>query len=302
MTSAYLLDPPVDPLIVPLPVANLRGGGRDPGFELPQYFYTREGRRTAFADSGTAGPAVLFVHGLAGNSTHWVHVAPRLTDTHRVLTIDLFGHGESSKNAHGYSVNMFVEQIVSLLDALNIDGVTVIGHSMGGMVATALSLLAPERVEGAVLVNPAGMQPQILPFRAGGFFLLRRHILGELLPRTWLWILRQVFDQDNVWTRRFIRVCDETYDRAEVHAMAHLMETLRPDLLQRDYAEMLPELTIPVGLIWGEKDRLVPVRFLKKAAETLPNVTAESIENCGHMPNIERPDRINAFLDRALRR
>ncbi|MFT7621899.1 MAG: pimeloyl-ACP methyl ester carboxylesterase [Myxococcota bacterium] len=300
MTILQTLYIPRESDIIHMPRVNVLGGGRDRAFSLPQFFFRKNGRRTAFADSGGSGPPILFVHGLGGNATHWLHVAPNLVDTHRVLCVDLFGHGESDRIASGYSVNSYVEQIVSLLDGLGIEKVTIVGHSMGGMVSMALSLAAPERIERTVLVNPAGMQPQILPFRAGGFFVMRQQILGRVLPKSWKWILRQVFFQDNPWTRQFIKTCDETYDEDEVYAMAHMMESLRPDLLGRNYAAMLPSVTVPIFLIWGDRDRLVPVRFLRRAAEDLPNVTLEEIPECGHMPNIERADRVNAFLRNAL--
>lgn len=299
--NTTVVSPPASDLarVTPMPGANVRGSGRDRRFELPQYFARIDGVRTAFADAGE-GKALIFLHGLAGNVTHWVNVAPRFVGSHRVIAIDMPGHGETDSLPRGYSIRMYVRQVLGLMDILGIEKAAVIGHSMGGMVATSVSLVAPERVGAAILVNPAGMQPVARPLRIAGRLLLRRPILNRLLPRVWRGILANVFYRDNEYTRAFIRTVDETYEDSDVLEMSHTMESLRTDLLARDYAAMLPQLHTPVGLIWGDKDRLVPARVLHRAATRLPNVTVEEIPRCGHMPIIERPERVVRFIERTL--
>ena len=282
-----------------MPRANVLGGGRDRRFDLPQYFTTIAGLETAFADSGPGKPAVVFIHGLAGNVTHWVNVVPHFITDYRVVAVDLPGHGESDKPGD-YSIRMFVRHLIALLDRLEIEEAVLVGHSMGGMVATAATLAKPGRVKAAVLVNPAGMQPMPRPVQWVGNALLQRRLLEPLLPRVWKGILANVFYRDNVYTRRFIETCEETYDPRDTVPMAALMESLRRDLLSRDYAQMLSQIETPVWLIWGDKDRLVPAGFLRKAARDLPNVVVEEIRQCGHMPNIEQPYRVIRFLERAL--
>jgi len=151
-------------------------------------------------------------------------------------------------------------------------------------------------------VNPAGLQPMPRPVRLAGRLLLRRLLLNPILPKVWQGILANVFYEDNEYTRAFIRTCQDTYDPEDVYEISLLMQALRPDLLSRDYASLLPQLTTPTWLIWGTKDRLVPAKFLRKAARKLPQVTIEELPRCGHMPIIERPDRVIAFLEHALRR
>ena len=80
------------------------------------------------------------------------------------------------------------------------------------------------------------------------------------------------------------------------------MHELRGDLLDRDYATSLGSIDIPIGVIWGEKDRLVPARLLHAAAKRLANVRAEEIPRCGHMPNIEVPERVARFIESVIGR
>lgn len=125
--------------IRPLPTKNLLGPGRDRRFLIPQYFADIDGLPVAFADEGE-GPALIFIHGLAGNITHWVHVAPHFVKNHRVIAIDLPGHGESGRDVTRYGIDAFVEHVLKLMDILHIDRGIVIGHSMGGMVGMAFAL------------------------------------------------------------------------------------------------------------------------------------------------------------------
>ena len=284
-----------------MPLANVAGSGRDRRLQLPQFFTNLDGIRTAFFDCGD-GPALIFVHGLAGNLTHWVNVAPRFVDRFRVIGLDLVGNGESDKPHVRYSIAMFVEQVIGLMDRLGLEKATVVGHSLGGMVATRCATVHPERMDRIVLVNPAGLQPMPRPVRWAGHGVLREALLNRLLPRIWRGILTNVFYDDNEYTQAFIDTVDQTMDDNDIYDIARLMDRLRPDLLDRNYADLLPALETPTHVIWGEKDRLVPARWLRRAARRLPNVTCEEIPHCGHMPIIERPERVIAFLNGALPR
>ncbi len=287
--------------IRPLSKARILGPGRDRRFRLSQYHVKLRGIDTVFADEGT-GEAILFIHGLAGNVTHWVNVAPYFLSTHRVLAIDLPGHGESEQPM-SWSINDYVAHVVALLDRLDIARVTIVGHSMGGMVGAALTIQYPHRVLRTVLVNPAGMQPMPGPVRIAGRLVLRERLLKPLLPKIWKFgILGNVFFTKNAFTDAFIRTAEQTYDpERDIAGIAQVMAGLRGDLLDRSFAALLPDITRPIFLIWGDKDRLVPAGFLRRASNELPNVVVEEIANCGHMPIIEYPERVVAFLKRALR-
>ena len=127
--------PAVRPKIEELPRCRVLGPGRDRRFRLEQYHVRLRGVDTVYADQGE-GATIVFIHGLAGNVTHWVNVAPHFLATHRVIAIDLPGHGESGA-PRTWSVDEYVSYVVALIDRLDIDCVTLVGHAMGGMVAAA---------------------------------------------------------------------------------------------------------------------------------------------------------------------
>ncbi len=295
-----------------MPERHILGSGRDRRFELPQYFIDIDGIRTAFADSGappggSAQTPLLFVHGLAGNVSHWVEVAPAFTASRRVLAVDLPGHGETERTPGRYSIDNYVRHVTGLLDSLQIERAHIVGHSMGGMVSLASAISAPDRIASAVLVNPAGMGRLPAWARVGGRFVIRKSVLDRILPRVWKHgILANVFFQKNAQTRAFINTVESTHDMSQAHELVKdistLMHDLRHDLLERDYATLLGSIGVPIGVIWGEKDRLVPAPLLRDAARRLPNVQVEEIPRCGHMPNIERPERVRAFIEAHLAR
>ena len=287
------------PVVEPLGREGVEGPGRDRSLPLPQYHAQIRGVDTAFFDAGS-GPAIVFVHGLAGNATHWLHVAPRFADRFRVIGLDLPGCGVTAPPLDGYSLRGYAEHVRALMDLLGVDRATLVGHSMGGMVSTDLALIARDRVDRVVLVNPAGFHPLPRILRLGGELVLREGLLNPILPRVWRGILGNVFCEPSAESEAFIQMVRETYRDEDVWMVSRVMAGLRHDLLHRNFTALLPTMDLPVWLIWGEKDRLVPARVFHDAARRLPNVTVEEIPRCGHMPILEKPERVVAFLERAV--
>ena len=284
-----------------MPSKNIAGGGRDSAFPIPQYFADLKGHKTAFCDSGGEGPVLFFVHGLAGNLTHWVHVAPAFVGEYRVVGVDLYGCGESERRKDRYSIGMYAEQVLGLMDLLQIGRATLVGHSLGGMVLTDLILAQPHRAERVVMVNPAGFLAIPRLVRGLGRLVLRRRLLNLLLPRLWKLVLANVFYSDNSYTRHFVEVQEQTYDPlTDIFDVTRVMTDLRREVLRRNYMTLLPQVAVPVHVIWGEKDRLVPAPELRRAASRLPDATLREISNVGHMPIIEVPEEVVAFLREAL--
>ncbi len=281
----------------PMPHSDVQGPGRDRSFELPQYYVDIQGVRLAVADAG-AGPTLLFIHGLAGNLTHWLHVAPQFKERYRVVCVDLPGCGNSARLAEGYTVAGYAAQLRGLLSKLGIDSAVVVGHSLGGMVAAEFGLRYPKATDGLVLVNPAGFQRFPWPVQIASRLLLREALLNAVLPRVWKGLLGLVFRTRNAYTEQFIRSVEETHDPADIFDLTRVMSSLRPDFVERDHLDRLDALTMPVQLLWGSEDLLVPAKSLRRLASKLPRARAEEIPACGHMPIIERPERVrSAILD-----
>src|SRR5882757_316105 len=109
------------------------------------------------------GPAVVFVHGLAGSSSTWNEVLPALADRYTVLAPDLLGHGESAKPRGDYSLGAYASGVRDLLTALGHDTATIVGHSLGGGVAMQFAYQFPERCDRLVLVSSGGLGRVVPP-------------------------------------------------------------------------------------------------------------------------------------------
>src|SRR6187399_857444 len=125
-------------------------------------FRTIHGYRRAFRVAGS-GPAILLIHGIGDNSTTWHTVQSMLARRYTVIAPDLLGHGQSDKPRADYSVAAYANGMRDLLSVLDIDRVTVVGHSLGGGVAMQFAYQFPERCERLVLVGSGGVGASVHP-------------------------------------------------------------------------------------------------------------------------------------------
>jgi pimeloyl-ACP methyl ester carboxylesterase len=115
--------------------------------------------RLFFTDDGEQDPPVLLVHGYTADTHDWSWQIPELVASHRVIAVDLRGHGRSSAPSGGYTTHRFATDLAELLEHLQVGPVVAVGHSMGGNVVSALAVEHPERVLGVVAVDPAYLLP-----------------------------------------------------------------------------------------------------------------------------------------------
>jgi pimeloyl-ACP methyl ester carboxylesterase len=108
----------------------------------------RDGVALAYDDAGSGYPPLVFVHGAASNRRCWHQQVPRFTSAHRVVAVDLRGHGESDASSEGYTLRLFAEDLASTCTQMGIDSPVVIGHSLGGLVALDFACAYPDHVAG----------------------------------------------------------------------------------------------------------------------------------------------------------
>ncbi len=128
--------------------------------ELALRFRTIHGYRRAFRMAGS-GPAILLLHGIGDSSESWLPLIPALSERYTVIAPDLLGHGQSDKPRADYAIGAFANGMRDLLNVLEIDRVTVVGHSLGGGVAAQFAYQFPDLCERLVLVATGGVGPQV---------------------------------------------------------------------------------------------------------------------------------------------
>jgi pimeloyl-ACP methyl ester carboxylesterase len=265
------------------------------------------GRTVSILTMGS-GPDVLLLHGLGGAKSSFFETAAALAGAgHRVHALDFPGFGGSSKPlAAPYSARWFAETVVEVMDALCIERADLVGNSMGGRVAIEVGLRAPERVRGLALLCPA------VAFVKRGFHPLVRVLRPELgllphaIPRSAVaaqfWSM--FADPDAIDPAMADIVVDE-FQRIYANAGARyaFLSAARNLYLDAPFGrdgfyERLSGLQAPALFVWGSNDRLIPAGFKRVVGESLPSARHVVLEGCGHVPQVERADEVNALLRR----
>ena len=257
------------------------------------------GHELSFVDSGS-GPAVLFIHGILGSQRQWSRLVDRLDDDHRVLVPDLFGHGDSAKPLGDYSLSAHAAAMRDLLDHLGIERVTLVGHSLGGGIAMQFFYLFPERVDRLVLVSSGGLgrevnlvlraatlpgAAQVLSVVASAPVLSRVEAVGRGASRLgW----RPGADIGAIW-RGFSSLVDRESRRAFLATTRAVIDFGGQSISAHDHLEDV--LPIPVLIVWGSKDRMIPAWHALSAQRSVPDCQVELFEGAGHFPHLEDPDR-----------
>ncbi len=276
------------------------GQGRSATFPFPTLRAQGTDGAISYFDHGQ-GPAVLFVHGLVGDFTHFEHVAAKLAMSgFRVLGVDLPGCGDSHKRRGSHSISLYARDVLTLLEELGIDEVSLVGHSAGGAIATEVALRAPRRVSHLALLSSAGLRryPPATQLLARAF--IRPWLLEKTLERLAIPLLDRVLVEDNEYTRKFVRDALDRPVQPSSGEMARVMADLVPELVVPSVLDRAQHLSMPVMLIWGDADGLVPAESVREFRRLSPSAKFVMLPECGHMPMIERPDVVARELGRFL--
>jgi len=271
-------------------------------------FCTIHGYRRAFRVAGS-GPALLMIHGVGDSSATWEPVHAKLAQRFTVIAPDLLGHGASDKPRADYSAAAFANGMRDLLAVLGTDRVTVVGHSFGGGVALQLAYQYPELVERLVLVSTGGVTRDVSPAlrlaaRPMGCEALAVLRTPGVLPAI------QLFDravQTVLGSTRFGRdvadVADVLGNLCEPRALSAFARTVRSVVDRRGQVVTMLDRSylvqdVPVQVIWGEDDSVIPVSHAHLAHAAMPGSRLEIFKDCGHTPFHNQPDRFVEIVER----
>ncbi len=244
------------------------------------------------------GPAIVFVHGLAGSSTTWREIMPALADRHTVLAPDLLGHGESAKPRGDYSLGAYASGIRDLMVALGIERATFVGHSLGGGVAMQLAYQFPERCERLVLVASGGLGKEVSPLLRAvslpGSELVLPVILSSQLHGALSTIgdffsrrgLRLSGTGREVW-RSYTGLSEIRGRTAFIHTVRSVIDAMGQRVSAMDRLYLAQE--VPTLIVWGDRDRIIPVEHAHRAHAAIPGSHLVVVPGVGHFLPIERP-------------
>lgn len=240
-----------------------------------------------------SGPPVVLVHGFAGSTFDWEeHLLAPLARTHRVIALDLLGMGWSARAddlAYGY--DLWSRQLVATLDALGLARATLVGHSLGGALATIVAGEHPERVERLVLVAP--IVPLEQEERSWFFKLAEVPGIGEVMLGTadHLPELPGLSDASRARARAVFRRAGTR--RALLRHLRHGRDT---DRLFTSYRKV----RAPTLVVYGTADDVVPPAAVRRAAPAIRDVLVLPIEGAGHWLLRDAPERVRTAIESFL--
>ncbi len=253
------------------------------------------------------GPVVGLIHGITETADVWREVIPRLARHYTVIAGDLMGHGRSAKPRGDYSLGAYASGMRDLMGALGFDRGTVVGRSLGGGIAMQFAYQYPEYTERMVLVSSGGLgrdvhpllraatlpgSELVLPLIAPSWAIRAGQSLGRGLDRLGIHVRSDVTEM----ARGYASLNDAEAREAFRHTLRAVIDPggQRVSALDRLY---LAE-DMPVLLLWGQKDPIIPAAHGRHAHELIPHSRYVEFEGSGHWPQLDDPERFaDALID-----
>ena len=254
--------------------------------------------RFSYLDGGS-GEIILMIHGFGANKDSWNRFARYLTDSFRVIAIDLPGHGEStSSDEWKYDIESQVKRLSTFIDRIGIDLFHIIGSSMGGVIAIYYAHQNPERTITLGLMNSGGVSAptkseymHLLEKGDNPLFVNSRDEFDNMMafvmvkPPYIPWFVKEA-------------VYKEYMNRQSIN------EKIFKDISTQKAIEttLLSKIDIPVFIIWGKQDRVIDVSSVAEFEKSFPRSYSVIIEDAGHAPMVEKPKTSAAYYTNFLKK
>lgn len=253
-----------------------------------------------------SGDPILCLHGLGASMFSWRHFIAPFSQSNKLILVDFKGCGKSPKprDTH-YSIEEKTDEIYKLIVEENLTNLTLVGNSLGGGVALLLAIrlgeLEPVRLSRLVLIDSAG-DKRYMP----AHLKLVRSILGA--PLIYLspsklaakMVLRMCyFDKKKITDEQVEAYASPMASLGGRHALLQTARQCIPPNIDELLAKV-KTITVPTFLLWGREDGITPLKVGELLHEAIPNSMLEVIEQCGHVPQEEKPDETIALISKFL--
>lgn len=247
-------------------------------------YLVRDGVRLAYTEAGHGEPPLLFIHGWCCDHRYLQPQFEHFQINHRVVGIDLRGHGSSDKPLQDYTVTGFADDTAWLADRLGLRHVVAIGHSMGGVIATELAVRRPDLVAAVIALDTTLVWPPEA-----------RVMLAEIIPTFFAPDYRDFADE---FVKGLFLPTDDPLLKARVvadmtSAPQHVMAPAARDMLTRDDAAIAAACTCPLLTIYAG----APGADVPRLRELCPQVAVECTPGVGHFNPLLAADQINAMIE-----
>jgi len=245
------------------------------------------------------GKPLLLIHGLGASVVTWRDNMSQLAERFRVYSIDLPGHGDSDKPNIDYNADWMVEFLRRFIESLGIERLTLVGNSVGGALALMTALAHPNMVSRLILVSSASLGREItLWLRLPSLLAVGEAMTGGPMSST-AFMIRKTFYDEKIATPELIGELRRTNSMpgAREAVLKIIRESISLLGVKRQYVRVkdLNRLEIPILIVWGAEDKIIPVKHAYRAARANDRVDLHVFANCGHWPHMERAAEFNGI-------
>jgi 4,5:9,10-diseco-3-hydroxy-5,9,17-trioxoandrosta-1(10),2-diene-4-oate hydrolase len=254
--------------------------------------------------SGEAGdrPVALLLHGLAASLLTWNCNIDALTEAgYRVIAPDLPGYGDSDKPEHlDYSPDSAAEFVYDFCQELGLERLYLVGSSAGGLIAGLLALEHPKLVEKMMLVGSGGFGLEVSWYLRA----ISLPVVGDLFYQPWLnkmmGATKHLFYEPPAILKELLPEMDrfKQLPGARTAMLRSVRSSINVMGLRKEWyiLERLKDSTVPLMTVWGAEDIIIPVSHADNVRRELPSSIVRVIPECGHWPQMEKPDQFNPML------
>lgn len=255
---------------------------------------------------------LILLHGFGTSIGHWRQNLAVLAEHHTVYALDMLGFGASEKAPVSYKVELWVEQVYDFWRTFIRQPVVLVGNSIGSLVTLAAAAAHPDMVQGIVMLSlpdPSVREEAMPAFLRPAIAAIENLVASPPLLKTLFRVVRRpgvvrrwaglAYANSNAVTDELVDILvGPAQDRGSAQAFCAILKAMTSAEFGPSVKAVLPTLKIPILLIWGQQDRMVPPAFARQFAEYNPNLQLLTLDNAGHCPHDEAPEQVNqAILD-----
>jgi pimeloyl-ACP methyl ester carboxylesterase len=275
------------------------------GWQTRYSYLKTKGNQNAIALS-----PVIFIHGFGASIEHWRNNLPTIAQNRNVYALDLLGFGASTKADVDYSAALWTEQVHDFWQTFIGVPVILVGNSIGSLVCLNVAATYPAMVSGLVMLSlpDVSVREDILPPLVSPLVTtLENLVASPLLIKNILKIVRKpkiirrwaglAYPNKEAVTDELIEILSSpAYDRGSEQTLVRLSRSVRKPSFAKSVRDLLPPLTIPMLLIWGLKDKMIPAHQAQAIASLNPLIKLVELADAGHCPHDEYPEQFNSLL------
>ncbi|MEA5570961.1 alpha/beta fold hydrolase [Calothrix sp. UHCC 0171] len=253
---------------------------------------------------------IILLHGFGASIGHWRQNLEVFSQQHTVYALDMLGWGASEKAPVNYSVHLWAEQVYDFWKVFIRKPVVIIGNSLGSLVSITAASAYPDMVQGLVMMSlpdPSLEQEAIPPFLRPTVLTIKNFVASPLFLKPLFYFLRQpgvlrrwaaiAYANPEAITDELIDIfASPAQDKGSVRAFTALFKASIGANFSPSVKAILPNLNVPMLLIWGNKDRFVPPSLAPIFAQYNTKLEILNLDNVGHCPHDESPEEINPII------